>query len=68
MLDSGNDRHGQWSLEQICRPIVYGQDPIVDGYPKWMPLFASFRHRLEASATGRIAVDRCGVDWVSPKR
>ena len=36
-------RSGNWSLGQICRHLVLVQDPSVDGYPKWMLLFAFLR-------------------------
>ncbi|MBB3204921.1 hypothetical protein FHS27_000688 [Rhodopirellula rubra] len=43
LLRSGYDRSGNWSLGQICRHLVLVQDPSVDGYPKWMSLFAFLR-------------------------
>jgi len=43
MLDSGYDSLGNWTLGQICRHLVLVQDPSVDGYPKWMSLFAFLR-------------------------
>ena len=43
LLRSGYNRGGNWSLGQICRHLVLVQDPSVDGYPKWMSLFAFLR-------------------------
>ena len=43
LLRSGYNRSGNWSLGQICRHLVLVQDPSVDGYPKWMSLFAFMR-------------------------
>jgi len=43
LLNSGYNRHGNWSLGQICRHLTLVQDPSVDGYPKWMSLFAFLR-------------------------
>lgn len=43
LLGSGYSRHGNWTLGQICRHLRLVQDPSVDGYPKWMSLFAFLR-------------------------
>tara|TARA_A100001391_G_C5009824_1_gene262955 strand:+ start:354 stop:839 length:486 start_codon:yes stop_codon:yes gene_type:complete len=43
LLASGYQRHGNWSLGQICRHLTLVQDPSVAGYPKWMSLFAFLR-------------------------
>ena len=43
LLSSGYSRNGQWSLGQICQHLILVQDPSVDGYPKWMSLFAFLR-------------------------
>ncbi|WP_145177934.1 DUF1569 domain-containing protein [Rubripirellula lacrimiformis] len=43
LLASGYSRQGQWTLGQICRHLVLVQDPSVDGYPRWMSLFAFLR-------------------------
>ncbi|MBB3209582.1 hypothetical protein FHS27_005422 [Rhodopirellula rubra] len=43
LLRSGYTRQGNWSLGQICRHLILVQDPSVDGYPKWMSLFAFMR-------------------------
>jgi hypothetical protein len=43
LLASGYDRNGSWSLRQICRHLTLVQDPSVDGYPRWMSLFAFLR-------------------------
>lgn len=43
LLNSGYNRSGNWSLGQICRHLMLVQDPSVDGYPKWMSLFAFLR-------------------------
>lgn len=43
LLNSGYSRSGKWSLGQICRHLRLVQDPCVDGYPKWMSLFAFLR-------------------------
>ena len=43
LLTSGYERHGQWSLGQVCRHLVLVQNPSVDGYPTWMSLFAFLR-------------------------
>jgi hypothetical protein len=43
LLKSDYVRAGHWSLGQICRHLSLVQDPSVDGYPKWMSLFAFLR-------------------------
>ncbi len=43
LLRSGYERHGNWSLGQICRHLCLVQDPSVDGYPKWFSFFAFLR-------------------------
>ena len=43
LLASGYDRRGQWAIGQICRHLCLVQNPSVDGYPKWMSLFAFLR-------------------------
>ena len=43
LLQSGYERQGNWSLGQICRHLRLVQDPSVDGYPRWMSLFAFLR-------------------------
>ena len=43
LLKRGYNRSGNWSLGQICRHLTLVQDPSVDGYPKWMSLFAFLR-------------------------
>lgn len=43
LLASGYRRHGNWSLGQICHHLILVQDPSVEGYPKWMSLFAFLR-------------------------
>lgn len=40
LLQSGYTQRGKWNLAQICRHLYLVQDPGVDGYPKWMMLFA----------------------------
>ena len=39
----GYVRNGNWTLGQICRHLRTVQDPSIDGYPKWMSLFAPIR-------------------------
>jgi hypothetical protein len=43
LLRAGYTRHGNWTLGQICRHLTLVQNPSVDGYPKWMSLFAFLR-------------------------
>lgn len=43
LLDVGYFKHGNWTLGQICRHLRLVQDPSLDGYPKWMSLFAFLR-------------------------
>jgi len=43
LLSAGYERRGNWSLGQICQHLMLVQDPSVDGYPKWMSLFAFLR-------------------------
>ena len=43
LLREGYTRQGNWTLGQICRHLTLVQDPSVDGYPKWMSLFAFMR-------------------------
>ncbi|MFI4873708.1 MAG: DUF1569 domain-containing protein [Blastopirellula sp. JB062] len=43
LLAAGYERQGNWSLGQICRHLTLVQDPSVDGYPRWMSLFAFLR-------------------------
>ena len=41
--DGGYDALGNWTLGQICRHLRLVQDPSVNGYPKWMSMFAFVR-------------------------
>lgn len=43
LLRSGYDRKGKWSLGQICCHLRLAQDASMDGYPRWMSLFAPIR-------------------------
>ncbi|MCA9134189.1 MAG: DUF1569 domain-containing protein [Planctomycetales bacterium] len=43
LLSDGYERHGKWSLGQICRHLSLVQDPSLDGYPWWMSAFAFLR-------------------------
>jgi hypothetical protein len=43
LLQGGYIAHGNWSLGQICLHLRLVQDPSIDGYPKWMSLFAFLR-------------------------
>lgn len=43
LLQSGYEQHGKWSLGQTCRHLCLVQDPSIDGYPKWVSLFAFLR-------------------------
>ncbi len=43
LLESGYERCGNWSLAQVCRHLCLVQDPSIDGYPKWISLFAFLR-------------------------
>ncbi|MEO1529092.1 MAG: DUF1569 domain-containing protein [Planctomycetota bacterium] len=43
VLASGYERRGNWSLGQICRHLRLTQDASIDGYPRWMSLFAPVR-------------------------
>ena len=43
LLNCGYERHGNWTLAQVCRHLRLVQDSSVDGYPRWMALFAPLR-------------------------
>ncbi|MEM6363714.1 MAG: DUF1569 domain-containing protein [Planctomycetota bacterium] len=43
LLASGYRRRGNWSLGQICQHLSRVQNPSLDGYPRWMSLFAPLR-------------------------
>ncbi|MBL4883851.1 MAG: DUF1569 domain-containing protein [Planctomycetaceae bacterium] len=43
LAESGYQQNGNWTLGQICRHLRLVQDPSIDGYPKWMSLFAPIR-------------------------
>jgi hypothetical protein len=43
---SGYLRAGNWSLGQACRHLRLAQDSCIDGYPRWMSLFAPLRPLL----------------------
>lgn len=43
LLQSGYRKKGNWTLGQACRHLRLVQDPSIDGYPKWISLFAFLR-------------------------
>ena len=54
LLQSGYDRCGNWSLAQICRHLRLVQDPSIDGYPRWMSLFAFLRPVMRRTLLPRL--------------
>ena len=40
LLQTGYTQRGKWNLAQICRHLYLVQDPAIDGYPKWMLVYA----------------------------
>ncbi|QDU01144.1 hypothetical protein V6x_08230 [Gimesia chilikensis] len=40
LLRTGYTQRGKWNLAQICRHLSLVQDPALDGYPKWMLIYA----------------------------
>jgi hypothetical protein len=43
LLDSGYGRAGTWSHGQVARPMALTIDASVNGYPRWMSVFAPIR-------------------------
>lgn len=43
LLTLGYSQNGNWTLGQILRHLRLVQDPSIDGYPRWMSLFAPLR-------------------------
>lgn len=43
LLAGGYQKRGNWSLGQVCRHLRQVQDMSVDGFPKWLSLFAFMR-------------------------
>lgn len=43
LSDLGYRKMGNWSLGQICRHLRLNLEASLDGYPKWMSLFAPLR-------------------------
>lgn len=54
LLASGYSPRGKWSLGQVCRHLRLVQDPSVDGYPRWMSLFAPLRPIMRRLLLARI--------------
>lgn len=50
----GYTRRGKWSLGQICQHLRLVQDPSIEGYPRWMSLFAFLRPFMRWAFMGRI--------------
>ncbi len=54
LLDSGYSQLGNWSLAQMALHLRLTIDASVDGYPKWMSLFAPIRPILRTLALPRL--------------
>ena len=54
LLQSGYEKHGNWTLGQTCRHLCLVQDPSIDGYPKWISLFAFMRPLMRRFFLGRL--------------
>lgn len=57
LLECGYTMQGQWSLGQICQHLVLVQDPSIDGYPKWMSLFAPLRPLMRRLLLPKLLAD-----------
>ncbi|WP_145209152.1 DUF1569 domain-containing protein [Planctomycetes bacterium TBK1r] len=57
LLASGYQRHGNWTLGQICQHLRVVQDPSLDGYPFWMSLFAPLRPLVRRLLLPKILAD-----------
>ncbi len=56
LLRHGYVRHGKWTLGQICCHLRLTQDCSLDGYPRWMSLFAFARPLMRRLLLPRILV------------
>lgn len=54
LLESGYQRLGNWSLAQMAWHLRLTIDASVDGYPKWMSLFAPIRPVLRTLVLPRL--------------
>lgn len=54
LFQSGYIRRGNWSLGQICQHLRLVQDPAIEGYPRWLSIFAVFRPIMRWMFMGRI--------------
>ncbi len=57
LLQNGYQQRGNWTLGQICRHLYLVQDPSIDGYPKWMSLFAFMRPAMRRLLLPRLMSD-----------
>ena len=54
VADSGYEMAGEWTLGQICRHLRLDLTCSMDGYPKWMSLFAPVRPLMRAIFLPRV--------------